>query len=151
MPCVLGGPQGRALFSHSLPHLPPPPIPAHRPTPVRSLSQAYTTRLIAILVPLFCGGLLIGGLVCWAARKGMLARIAAWRAMTEKRAAPGPGKPVTLVLTDVQGSTELWEWDTELATEGLMLHDKVLRAYLARFFGYEVCGAGGVKCVEQGV
>ena len=31
-----------------------------------------------------------------------------------KRGPPEPGKPVTLVLTDVEGSTELWEWQHEV-------------------------------------
>lgn len=39
------------------------------------------------------------------------------RAAQLKRAPPGVGRPVTLVLTDIQGSTELWEWDTELAAQ----------------------------------
>ena len=25
----------------------------------------------------------------------------------------GPGEPMALVCTDVEGSTELWEWDNE--------------------------------------
>ena len=31
-----------------------------------------------------------------------------------RRGPPEPGKPVTLVLTDVEGSTELWEWQHEV-------------------------------------
>ena len=31
-----------------------------------------------------------------------------------KRGPPEPGKPITLVLTDVEGSTELWEWQHEV-------------------------------------
>ena len=31
-----------------------------------------------------------------------------------KRGPPEPGKQVTLVLTDVEGSTELWEWQHEV-------------------------------------
>lgn len=37
-----------------------------------------------------------------------------------------------------QGSTELWEWDTSVAAEAFALHDTILRAYMSRFFGYEV-------------
>ncbi|GAX75844.1 hypothetical protein CEUSTIGMA_g3287.t1 [Chlamydomonas eustigma] len=49
-----------------------------------------------------------------------------------------PGKAVTLVLTDVEGSTELWEWDTEIVAVAIDLHDKLLRSYMSKFNGYEV-------------
>jgi hypothetical protein len=34
-----------------------------------------------------------------------------------KRMPPALGQPVTLVLTDIEGSTEMWEWDTEIAAQ----------------------------------
>jgi class 3 adenylate cyclase len=45
---------------------------------------------------------------------------------------------VTLVLTDVQGSTSLWERAPELMREALRVHDDVLRRLLATHRGYEV-------------
>ena len=50
----------------------------------------------------------------------------------------GKGKPVTLVSTDVEGSTELWEWDTHSMVDAFSLHDRILRSQLARHYGYEV-------------
>ena len=42
----------------------------------------------------------------------------------------------------LQGSTELWEWDTEPAAEGLALHDKLMRQLMSNFYGYEVSTEG---------
>eukprot|EP00775_Hariotina_reticulata_P002698 gene2698-2998_t len=61
----------------------------------------------------------------------------------EKKVPPGStAKDVTLVLTDVQGSTELWEWDQQLASEAFKIHDRILRQYMTHFFGYEVSTEG---------
>lgn len=40
-----------------------------------------------------------------------------FRSKQIKSAPPDLGQQVTLVLTDIKGSTELWEWDTELAAQ----------------------------------
>ena len=48
------------------------------------------------------------------------------------------GKPVTLVCTDVEGSTELWEWDKDAMNEAQALHDRILRSQITEFYGYEV-------------
>lgn len=50
----------------------------------------------------------------------------------------GKGQPLTLVATDVEGSTDLWEWDKQAMMEAISLHDNILRADLSRFHGYEV-------------
>uniref|UniRef100_A0A7S0UVR3 Guanylate cyclase domain-containing protein n=1 Tax=Polytomella parva TaxID=51329 RepID=A0A7S0UVR3_9CHLO len=51
----------------------------------------------------------------------------------------GSGAPVvTLVMTDVEGSTELWEWDTGLMAEAIELHDRTIRAHMSAWSGYEV-------------
>jgi len=50
---------------------------------------------------------------------------------------------VTLVLTDVQGSTELWEWDQASTAAAVDLHDRLLRSFLDICNGYEVGGSGG--------
>ncbi len=38
----------------------------------------------------------------------------------------------------VEGSTELWEWDTDLMAAAIDLHDHTLRTQMGRWFGYEV-------------
>lgn len=53
------------------------------------------------------------------------------------------GKPVTLVSTDVEGSTELWEWDKKAMDDAQAIHDRIIRSELKKFCGYEVCVCGG--------
>jgi hypothetical protein len=45
---------------------------------------------------------------------------------------------MSLVMTDVEGSTALWEWNSYIMNIALGLHDHTLRALLPQFFGYEV-------------
>ncbi len=47
---------------------------------------------------------------------------------------------MTFVLTDVEGSTELWESDAEAMNIALQLHDECLRALLKVHYGHEVRG-----------
>ncbi|KAK9822556.1 hypothetical protein WJX74_004389 [Apatococcus lobatus] len=49
---------------------------------------------------------------------------------------------VTLVMTDVQGSTELWEWNPEVMNKALSLHDETLRTLLPLYSGFEVTTEG---------
>lgn len=58
---------------------------------------------------------------------------------------PGSGQPLTLVATDVEGSTDLWEWDRAAMMEAISIHDSLLRAQLPDFHGYEV--ATEVRCM----
>ncbi|GAX82245.1 hypothetical protein CEUSTIGMA_g9673.t1 [Chlamydomonas eustigma] len=55
---------------------------------------------------------------------------------------PGKLEEVTLVCTDVEGSTELWEWDGEIMTEAQELHDQIMRALISRYCGHEVTTEG---------
>jgi class 3 adenylate cyclase len=53
--------------------------------------------------------------------------------------ASGPPQNVaTIVLTDVQGSTSLWEANPQAMQEALDLHDKILRRFCAFHNGYEI-------------
>jgi len=45
---------------------------------------------------------------------------------------------MSLVMTDVEGSTALWEWNSYIMNIALGLHDHTLRALLPQCFGYEV-------------
>lgn len=45
---------------------------------------------------------------------------------------------MTLIHTDVEGSTELWEWDKDTMDVAQSLHDRLLRSQLSKFYGYEV-------------
>ena len=57
------------------------------------------------------------------------------------------GKPLTLVMTDVEGSTELWEWDRLTMMEAITLHDRLMRAQLSKFFGYEIATEACLPCM----
>lgn len=58
------------------------------------------------------------------------------RAIAVPRAAP-VGR-VTLVFTDIEGSTRLWESEEEVARHSLHAHDAVMRSSLQKHGGYEV-------------
>eukprot|EP01105_Mastigella_eilhardi_P008505 TRINITY_DN2061_c0_g1_i18.p1 TRINITY_DN2061_c0_g1~~TRINITY_DN2061_c0_g1_i18.p1 ORF type:complete len:1315 (-),score=237.47 TRINITY_DN2061_c0_g1_i18:455-4399(-) len=45
---------------------------------------------------------------------------------------------VTLVFTDIQGSTALWEWNSVVMRKALMLHHDVIRCTYRALGGYEV-------------
>ena len=45
---------------------------------------------------------------------------------------------MSLVMTDVEGSTALWEWNSCIMNIALGMHDHTLRAVMPQFFGYEV-------------
>lgn len=65
-----------------------------------------------------------------------------WFAGLETRpkgvALAAPVGRVTLVFTDIEGSTRLWEAVEEVARHSLHAHDAVMRAVLQKYGGYEV-------------
>ena len=50
----------------------------------------------------------------------------------------GAGQNATLVATDVECSTALWEWNHVLMDQAIEIHDRVMRATLSKFGGYEI-------------
>ena len=51
-----------------------------------------------------------------------------------------PGE-ITLVITDLQGSTELWEWNPQVMDVANALHAQLARRLLKKYCGYEVMQA----------
>eukprot|EP00892_Ulva_mutabilis_P007895 jgi/Ulvmu1/5478/UM023_0014.1 len=49
---------------------------------------------------------------------------------------------VTLVCTDVEGSTAMWEWNSAVMQEAIFIHDKVLRKLIPVYCGAEVMTEG---------
>jgi len=49
-----------------------------------------------------------------------------------------PQDNATIVLTDVQGSTSLWEANPQAMQEALDIHDRILRRNCASYNGYEI-------------
>lgn len=58
------------------------------------------------------------------------------------RQPPMDSDQVTMVFTDVQGSTSLWEADPDAMEQALSLHDSTIRKVLAKHNGYEVTTEG---------
>ncbi|CAB9520914.1 Adenylate cyclase [Seminavis robusta] len=51
--------------------------------------------------------------------------------------APPTAGIVTIVSTDIQGSTALWEADERAMLQALRLHDQIMRKTMAEHYGYE--------------
>lgn len=45
---------------------------------------------------------------------------------------------ITVAITDVEGSTELWEWDYNIMTLAQEIHDTIMRGLISKYVGYEV-------------
>eukprot|EP00929_Paragymnodinium_shiwhaense_P119592 TRINITY_DN9149_c0_g1_i1.p1 TRINITY_DN9149_c0_g1~~TRINITY_DN9149_c0_g1_i1.p1 ORF type:complete len:831 (-),score=127.93 TRINITY_DN9149_c0_g1_i1:443-2935(-) len=63
-------------------------------------------------------------------------------ARATKAKPPGASEELTVVFTDIQGSTSLWELDEVAMQEAQQLHDDTLRRLLAQRNGYEVTTEG---------
>ena len=62
------------------------------------------------------------------------------------RAATIPSGTVTLLFTDVEGSTRLWEAEPEAMAQALRRHDKLLRAAIGRVGGFVFKTVGDAFC-----
>lgn len=54
------------------------------------------------------------------------------------KSVPPPKGTVSLVFTDVQGSTTQWEADAAAMAEALKLHNELMRKHMEQYQGYEV-------------
>ena len=94
------------------------------------------TAVIGGVVVLLCAALLARRY--WLRHHEALLR----RTLNAAKRRPPSGEEVTLVLTDVQDSTELMEWDADVTTDAIALHDRLLRSYMTHFYGHEVSTEG---------
>ncbi|KAG2423040.1 hypothetical protein HXX76_015556 [Chlamydomonas incerta] len=112
-----------------------------------SSSQSAALR-IGLPVAVAVGGallLVLVGVVCYAF---VARRRASDRALFRAMKPPGAGPATTLVMTDVQNSTLLWEvLDGHVMDECLSLHHRIMREAIAANRGYEVCTEGDAFCV----
>ncbi|KIY97406.1 adenylate cyclase [Monoraphidium neglectum] len=51
-------------------------------------------------------------------------------------------REVTIVITDVEGSTELWEWDGGVMDAAQEIHDSLMRDLISKYCGFEVTTEG---------
>ena len=56
--------------------------------------------------------------------------------------ADGLPLPVTIVISDIEGSTEMWESTPKGMQKACDMHDKIVRKAAAAFFGYEITTEG---------
>eukprot|EP01064_Diplonema_japonicum_P026885 TRINITY_DN3848_c0_g1_i2.p1 TRINITY_DN3848_c0_g1~~TRINITY_DN3848_c0_g1_i2.p1 ORF type:complete len:1731 (+),score=385.11 TRINITY_DN3848_c0_g1_i2:32-5194(+) len=59
-------------------------------------------------------------------------------ARKEEERKMAPSGNVTLVFTDVQGSTKLWDTDDKVMAEAVQIHHEIMRSVIAKLGGYEV-------------
>ncbi|CAG9466706.1 unnamed protein product [Pedinophyceae sp. YPF-701] len=63
------------------------------------------------------------------------------KAVAEHRRRAGPptgGREITMVQTDIEGSTDTWENHPLTMQKAISVHDAIMRRYLPAFHGYEV-------------
>ncbi|GFR47041.1 hypothetical protein Agub_g8726, partial [Astrephomene gubernaculifera] len=131
-----------AEYRRSLNWQPSPPPAASPPPPV--VAAASRRRRIAIIIAVPCAAalLLAGGLAA-AVLVVRRRRAAARAADVELQQAPGVGPNTTLVVTDIQDSTTLWEaLDVAVMDAALKVHHRVLREVLQTHRGYESATEG---------
>ncbi|KAG2485581.1 hypothetical protein HYH03_015742 [Edaphochlamys debaryana] len=123
----------RPLYQGSIGYKPPPP-----PAP-SSGGSSSGTLLIAVLLPSLVSLVLLGGAL-WAYLR--CARLRDER-RARLRAAPGAGPGTTLLVTDIQDSTCLWEsLPASVMDVALKTHHRVIRQLLIQHAGYESATEG---------
>eukprot|EP00899_Mesostigma_viride_P002345 jgi/Mesvir1/12110/Mv00375-RA.1 len=99
-----------------------------------------------LLLVFLCGGvgLLALAFVLFLAGRRLLAmnprrrtRDLMMQSFIRKKEPPARNMPIAAVVTDIEGSTSLWEWNPEVMKRALQIHHHVLRTLLPRFHGYE--------------
>ncbi|KAK9800253.1 hypothetical protein WJX73_007523 [Symbiochloris irregularis] len=97
-----------------------------------------------IMIPLFIlGGILVALSGKYTARLAVRSGGQALYTLgPDKSLPPDLGEPLTLVMTDVEGSTELWEWDQAIILQAQAMHEKILRKLARKYHGYEVATEG---------
>ncbi|CAG9463910.1 unnamed protein product [Pedinophyceae sp. YPF-701] len=116
-------------------------MPKERFGCVPEQDEVFTTLELIVVVACSAIGLFV---VC-----SVVLALLFWRQLQaalqdrRKRAGPPPGgRDVTLVLTDVEDSTKMWEGNPKDMAVANALHDTVLRKHLPRWYGYEVSTEG---------
>ncbi|GLI62352.1 hypothetical protein VaNZ11_004969 [Volvox africanus] len=115
---------------------PPPPLPTSTP---RQQKQQQIVFLVSMLVPIMAG-LLLGAMVLWGYARYRRLRA---QARAARSAAPGAGPSTTLLVTDIQDSTVLWEGlPADVMDAAVKLHHRVIREQLLKHKGYESATEG---------
>mmetsp|Transcript_16726 Transcript_16726/g.46744 ORF Transcript_16726/g.46744 Transcript_16726/m.46744 type:complete len:1275 (-) Transcript_16726:82-3906(-) len=108
-------------------------------SPPASQVQAILIAVVATLAIL----LLLLAVGMFGYRQYVEKRIARITELRQKRKGPPKkGAQVTLAISDIQGSTSLWDSYPVSMASDVQVHHKVLRSMLGRTFGYEVATEG---------
>eukprot|EP00899_Mesostigma_viride_P017153 jgi/Mesvir1/25439/Mv01714-RA.5 len=112
-------------------YTPPQPLPpVQKPGPRVLLIALLSIGMAMLLVAT------IAALVVWRYRRtrGDGRRL---QELLGKRSPPRRGQCIAAVVTDVEGSTSLWEWNPDVMNVALAIHHKVIRTLLPKYHGYE--------------
>ncbi|KAJ9509342.1 hypothetical protein QJQ45_001777 [Haematococcus lacustris] len=140
----------RALYRKSIGYLPPPAPPSAPPPPssfpppnVTQPSQPYNatdTKLISYIVSGVVSVLVLAGIGLVAL---LLVRRAQRRSLLGRIQAPDAGPGTTLLITDIQDSTVIWETlPADVTDQAVKLHHEVVRQSFIAHRGYECCTEG---------
>lgn len=117
----------------------PPPPPSSNGSPL-PLGAILTISLVGFLV----GATVVGIVLYFKFRKQ--ARDALVK-INRRLRMPPPQTQATIVFTDVESSTKLWEWNAQAMKESLQISFKVMRSLLKKYYGYESNTEGDAICV----
>jgi len=106
--------------------------------------------LVGGFVVILCGVFI--GAFCYSRHKAAAKDRAQAQLKAKRKAAMGaqgagedpdvPKGVCTIVDTDVESSTALWDWNAKVMSEALLMHDKVLRDGLQKYGGIELLTEG---------
>ncbi|CAG9465154.1 unnamed protein product [Pedinophyceae sp. YPF-701] len=116
-------------------------LPTDRVVCVGESSSALSNDTIIAIVASVVGSLLLVLLVLFA----FVFRHSLQAALLDRRKRAGPprgGKETTMLLTDVEDSTLMWETRPREMSLANALHDAIIRKHLSRWHGYEVTTEG---------
>ncbi|GFH25227.1 guanylate cyclase domain-containing protein, partial [Haematococcus lacustris] len=147
---VTGPAAVRDLYRKSIGYLPPPAPPSAPPPPSPSLPQTITqpsplynatdTKLISYIVSGVVSVLVLAGIGLVAL---LLVRRAQRRSLLGRVQAPAAGPGTTLLITDIQDSTVIWETlPADVTDQAVKLHHEVIRQSSIAHRGYECCTEG---------
>ncbi|KAJ9524753.1 hypothetical protein QJQ45_024359 [Haematococcus lacustris] len=140
----------RDLYRKSIGYLPPPAPPSVPPPPSSfpppnvtqpfQPSNATDTKLISYIVSGVGSVLVLAGIGLVAL---LLVRRAQRRSLLGRVQAPAAGPGTTLLITDIQDSTVIWETlPADVTDQAVKLHHEVIRHSSIAHRGYECCTEG---------
>lgn len=101
------------------------------------LMRPWQIALVAVVASLVMFGLCFGLLLF--RKSGTYLKMKEER---KKKKLPLAAGEATYCVTDIEGSTTLWEWNADAMDRALKIHHKVCRSLTTRYFGFEIATEG---------